>query len=106
MSAYRVPGAVLADGPEALAKGPARRCKGCGAEALDAVTGGFRALPNDDRPVVGRHEDSPLPMPRACTAARRVRVGWFGRCEGRGEHLHERCRLCGLQWLTAFVGDA
>ena len=75
---------------EPLSPGPAKACKGCGAD---------RVRLNSYNEVINRRLDDP----RACTPYARVRVGWFARCYLPGEHLHEHCRVCGLRWLTAFA---
>lgn len=125
MSPHRTPGEVEPDPPAPLKKGPAKACKGCGATHILARLDIANPREGVYRWVdVGRHERSPLPEPRACTPARRVQVGtrkaprtvrflWFWthtvfvdepvHCSEPGEHLHERCRVCGLEWLTAFA---
>jgi hypothetical protein len=125
VSDYRTQGEVVPDGPEPLPKGPASRCRGCSAEAVPERVDVQHQTEKFYRWVdVGRHPRSPLPEPRACTPAKRVQVGtrkvlttvkrwWFWArvvladepvsCREPGEHLHERCRVCGLEWLTGFA---
>lgn len=106
MNPHRTPGEVLPDGPEPLKIGPALACPACGAEALDEYRESVGADGELTRTATGRHEKSSLAQPRACTLRARVRVGWLSRCSTLGEHLHEHCTVCGLEWLTAFAEGA
>jgi hypothetical protein len=100
---YRDPFQVFPDG-EPPEPGPAKACKACGALAIEArVEVSHEHEKRYDIRKLGRHQESPLPAPRACAPYARVRVGWFSRCDIPGEHLHEHCRVCGLRWLTAFA---
>jgi hypothetical protein len=125
LSPHRTPGEALPNGPAPLKKGPAQTCKGCGASAVpDRVDVAHSREPHHAWMSLGRHALSPLPPPQACTPAERVEVGkrsvgirvpflWFWTrtvpveqpfyCCEPGEHLHERCKVCGLRWLTAFA---
>jgi hypothetical protein len=47
---------------------------------------------------------SSLAQPIACTPQSRAKTGLFSCCSQPGRHLHERCKVCGLRWLTAFAG--
>lgn len=100
MSPHRTPGEVLPDGSEPLRKGPAEKCKGCGSPRRVDVG----SVPNH-RPSGGYTPASALREPRACTPRRRLGWLWW-RCRVPGEHLHERCKVCGLEWLTAFAEGA
>jgi hypothetical protein len=127
VSPHRTPGEVVPDGLAAMPKGPALKCPACGIEAIARVQAGFTRGGKNVDATLGRSEDSPLPMPRACTWTKRVPVGtrkapiakrflWFWtrtifvdevvKCTEPGEHLHERCKVCGLEWLTAFAEGA
>ena len=90
MNPHRTPGEVIADGPEPLPKGPAMACAGCGAKRVTWGDGEYKA-------------SSPIASPRACVPTARVKAGWFRRCREPGEHLHERCKVCGLEWFTSFA---
>jgi hypothetical protein len=125
VSGYRTPGEAIPDGPAPLAKGPAMSCAGCGAKAVpNRVDVSHREEGSYRWVDMGRHERSPLPSPRACTPYARVVVGVVARvvrrrvlwlwtretqvkdeilCAIPGSHLHERCKVCGLEWLTAFA---
>jgi hypothetical protein len=105
VSPHRTPGEVLPDGPAPLHVGPAKVCKGCGNKRILAIEGGYARLDNgkETSAILGYHDKSPLAHPRACTPGARVKVGWFRRCSDPREHLHERCKVCGLEWLTAFA---
>jgi hypothetical protein len=119
-----VPGEVVPDGPVPLAKGPALVCPACGAEAIARSRDGYVRGGKAVSVVFGRANESPLPMARACTPTKRVVLTtrrdlipkpflWFWKrlvladvpveCSTPGEHLHERCKVCGLEWLTAFA---
>lgn len=93
------------DGPEPLQKGPAKECPGCQMKRVLERADGGTADEATSRvyTVLCYHSSSPLSAPRACTP--RSRLGWlWWKCTEQGSHLHERCNVCGLQWLTAFVG--
>jgi hypothetical protein len=93
VSPHRTHGEVMLDGPEPLKKGPAEKCRGCAATPSKHSDGAYTSGSN-------------LPAPVACAPAARVRVGWFRHCNVSGEHLHERCKVCGHRWLTAFAEGA
>ena len=100
MSAFRQPAPPPDDGPEPLTRGPATTCPAC--RSSRDVDSGCSAYPVR---IGGRYTaKSALVEPRACTPAARVRLGWFRRCSTPSKHLHERCKVCGLEWLTAFAG--
>lgn len=96
---YRSPEERVADAPT-LPKGPAAKCLGCGAErhvhsgseTLGEASGDYTTASGLYRPI-------------ACTYTRRVKIGWLRRCSEPGSHLHERCKVCGLKWLTSFAGE-
>lgn len=119
MSPHRTPGEVIPDGPEPLQQGPSERCPACKSKRKLDYSGMFAA-----RIAGGYDNESALVMPRACTPGRRVQTGtdrrpvvqpflWFWTrvievpvpvvCAMPGEHLHERCKVCGHEWLTAFA---
>lgn len=97
---YRHAAPRIPEGRALLQNGPAKTCKGCGAKR--DVHAGSEIL---DEPAGAYTKASGLHQPIACTPARRHNVGWFSRCAEPGEHLHEHCKVCGLQWLTAFAGE-
>lgn len=105
MNPHRLPGDVLPDGPAPLGKGPAKSCPACGLLSVDRTEGGFTRDGKDVRMILGRSDRSPLPMPLACTPNKRLKLGWFRRCAGSGRHLHESCKGCGNEWLTAFADE-
>lgn len=98
MSPHRTPGEVIPDGPEPLPKGPATTCKGCG-------SGPIRVVEWCSDGATPYKQERALDAPIACTPGARVGFLWW-RCRKPGEHLHERCRVCGLEWLTAFAEGA
>lgn len=107
MSPHRTPGEVTPDGPEPLRKGPAHECAACKARARRKAE--TLRIANTDRSeqALGEYSDeSPLAPPRACIPTARVKIGWFRCCREPGKHLHERCRVCGLKWLTGFAGGS
>lgn len=93
---------------ETLPVGPAPACPACGLRAIADYELVTRATDDGGREQIqvtmGRVEKSPLPDPVACSPVKRVRVGLFRNCKIDGSHLHERCKVCGHQWLTAFAG--
>lgn len=91
--------------PPMLPPGPATKCPACGAEALDEFEDSTGPENTPIRTVVGRHEMSRLPAPRACTPRKRFYRGFFRWCKVEGAHLHEHCRNCGHDWLTRFAGE-
>lgn len=97
---YRSPSPRVED-VEALPVGPCAKCVACGALAIGEFQR-FRA--EEERVLVRRAKESPLPWPRSCTPARRVSTGIFRRCKVDGSHLHESCENCGHEWLSAFGG--
>lgn len=103
---YRTLAGRIEDGPEPLPKGPALKCAACGIAAVVGMRRAVNPIGPDREVPVGRADVSPLPMPRSCRPGARVRVGWFCRCTEPGEHLHERCKACGHEWLTGFAGGA
>lgn len=107
MSGYREQAAPPLDGPAPLPKGPAGICPACRARAI-RITSRINAAgaKNGEATVEawkGYSDDSPLATPRACTPGMRLKLGWFSRCSEPGPHLHEHCKVCGLDWLTAFA---
>lgn len=90
MSPHRAPGEFLPDGPAPLKKGPAKACPACAATPSKHSDGTYTSGSN-------------LPAPIACTPDARVTAGLFRRCSTPGAHLHERCKVCGLSWLTTFA---
>ena len=107
VGAYRVPGQRPEDGPEPLPKGPAMVCPACGTQAIFKLRNAVeRKTGKATSARIGHADKSGLRQPRACTSAARVRLGWFRRCEEPGSHLHEQCKVCGLEWLTAFAEGA
>jgi hypothetical protein len=89
VSPHRTPGKVEPDGPAPLPEGPAAKCPACGSKPCIEPWGTRMLI-------------SPLPDPRACTPKRRIGWLWW-KCRTPGKHLHERCKVCGLDWLTAFA---
>lgn len=92
MNPYQTPGEVIPDGPAPLPKGPAKKCKGCG----------YAWIITFDSYGHEKGREPALVIPRACTPYTRIGFLWW-KCSTPGEHLHERCRHCGLEWLTAFA---
>jgi hypothetical protein len=91
MNPHRVPATRIEDDP-ILPKGPSAKCPACAALPNKYSDGNY-------------NESSNLPAPVACFPERRVSVGIFRRCSVQGSHLHERCKVCGHRWLTAFMGE-
>lgn len=106
MSPHRTPGETLPDGPAPLPKGPAKSCPACGLEAIEKIESGYLRNGKDARVTIGRTDNSPVPMPRACSPERRLPGGLFRSCKAPGRHLHESCKGCGAEWLTAFAEGA
>jgi hypothetical protein len=98
MNAYRKPGEPIEDGPSLLPKGPASTCPACGADRITLL----RTSDNAAKAFVGYSDHSPLKEPCACTPKRRIEIGLWRKCKEPGNHLHEHCKVCHLQWLTAF----
>lgn len=89
-----------------LPDGPAVRCPACGAESLDTFLESTKRVSGESvRTVTGRHKDSQITAPLACTDRKRVRIGFLRRCKIDGDHLHEHCKNCGHDWLTRFAGE-
>jgi len=89
-----------------LPKGPSQACPACGEAAIPMrVDTSLKEDKNYAYKELGRHPKSPLPRPRACSPAKRVRVRFFRRCNVSGSHLHESCKNCGHEWLTSFAGE-
>lgn len=107
MIPHRTPGEIIPDGPTPLKKGPAQECPACKARARRKAEQFTVAGTDRKDQALGEYANgSPLRTPRACTPQVRVKEGWFRRCHKPGQHLHEYCAVCGLQWLTAFAEDA
>lgn len=102
---YRGAAERVEDGPDPLQKGPAKACPACTSRRILARDGGYTVVETgkETSAILGYHPSSPILQPRACTPDRRLSLGWFFRCKRSGAHLHERCRVCGLQWLTSFA---
>lgn len=90
MSPHRTPGEVTPDGPAPLTKGPAKKCRACGQERYVKSGGAYCT------------SMGALYQPRACSPLKRL-GRWWSKCRIAGEHLHERCKVCGAEWLTAFA---
>lgn len=99
-------GAERIEDSETLPVGPAQACPACGMKRLFASTNGSDVADSKTTIValVGYHSDSPLNYPTACTDSKRIKIGMFRKCKVPREHLHEHCKACGHQWLTAFAG--
>jgi len=96
---YRSQGVNGFDG-QVLASGPAERCEA----QREVASAEISTFPFVGDTIGGSYKGtSPLAAPRACSPSRRVSVGWFRRCRLFGAHLHERCKVCGHKWLTAFA---
>jgi len=96
---YRTQADRIEDEPEPLPKGPAAKCPACGGVPLRQGVGVYQ-----DRTPSIYGPASDLDTPRACAPLKRIRVGLIRKCKVIGSHLHERCRACRHEWLTAFAG--
>lgn len=78
-----------------LPKGPAKRCRGCGAANIEQYYYNSNTI---------RFTEPALAHPRACSASRRLGF-LFWKCREPGDHLHEHCQACGYRWLSSIASD-
>lgn len=104
MNPHRMSGERIED-VELLPKGPSATCPGCGATAMLVTRRIVHVNAKTEADAkIGYSNESPLPPPRACSPGRRISIGVFRRCNVDGSHLHERCKVCGNEWLSSFAG--
>lgn len=92
---------------------PLAACPACGArnlarcdECLVGVEIGFGDPPGHCHGIMHRHTTpvarvrvERVTAPAYCSPAKRLRVTRWRRCAMLGEHLHQRCLVCGCAWV-------